>query len=271
MDLKKGLGVPDFVLLDTLSEDAMLDNIKIRFKSDEIYTYIGDVIVSVNPFKKLNIYNTKDVENYRGRYKYERTPHIFAVANDAYRNMCQNHDNQCIIISGESGAGKTEASKIVMTFIAQVSKSGSEVESIKDKLLQSNPILEAFGNAKTLRNDNSSRFGKYMEIQFSQSGSPKGGKITNYLLEKSRVVAPAPGERNFHIFYHLLCADASLLKPLQLGPKEFQKYRYLAVSDCFSVPTINDAAEFKTLCVFLFKVTFSSHQHRFDCLICSLH
>jgi len=256
--LKKGSGVPDFVLLDILSEDALLENIRIRFKNDDIYTYIGDVIVSVNPFKKLNIYNTKDVENYRGRYKYERPPHIFAVSNDAYRNMCQNHDNQCIIISGESGAGKTEASKIVMTFIAQVSKSGTEVETIKDKLLQSNPILESFGNAKTLRNDNSSRFGKYMEIQFSQNGAPKGGKITNYLLEKSRVVAPAVGERNFHIFYHLLSAEASLLKSLQLGPKEFNKYRYLSVSDCFSVPTINDAAEFKTLCAALKTLNFSN-------------
>lgn len=257
MDLKRGHGVPDFVLMDTLSEDAMFENITIRFKSDEIYTYIGDVIVSVNPFKKLNIYNAKDVENYRGRYKYERTPHIFAVANDAYRSMCQNHDNQCIIISGESGAGKTEASKIVMTFVAHVSKSGGDVETIKDKLLQSNPILESFGNAKTLRNDNSSRFGKYMELQFAPNGLPKGGKITNYLLEKSRVVNPASGERNFHIFYHLLSADSSILKPLNLQPKEFSKYNYLSVSNCFTVSTINDQAEFKTLLSAMKTLNFS--------------
>lgn len=242
---KKEPGVPDFVLLNTVSEDALLKSLLDRYKGDCIYTYIGDVVISVNPFKKLNIYNQADINAYRGRYKYEMNPHIYALANDAYRSVVQNKTNQCIIISGESGAGKTEASKIIMQYITAVSKSSTNVDRVKSQLLESNPLLEAFGNAKTLRNDNSSRFGKYMEMQFNSAGAPVGGKITNYLLEKSRVVSRAVGERSFHIFYQLLSGlPAAKLTKIGLTQKP-EDYYYLKQSDCVKVATIDDAADFK--------------------------
>eukprot|EP01097_Dermamoeba_algensis_P007168 TRINITY_DN4496_c0_g2_i1.p1 TRINITY_DN4496_c0_g2~~TRINITY_DN4496_c0_g2_i1.p1 ORF type:complete len:1026 (-),score=280.10 TRINITY_DN4496_c0_g2_i1:1414-4236(-) len=177
---------------------------------------------------------------------YERPPHLYALANDCYRSLLQNQANQCVIISGESGAGKTEASKIIMQFVTAISKSATNASGnqIKDQLLESNPLLEAFGNAKTLRNDNSSRFGKYMEIQFSRMGAPVGGQITNYLLEKSRVVAAGQGERSFHIFYQLLNgASPQLIKDLALT-KQPETYAYLKHTGCFNVPTINDQQEF---------------------------
>eukprot|EP01114_Cavostelium_apophysatum_P002744 TRINITY_DN1242_c0_g1_i2.p1 TRINITY_DN1242_c0_g1~~TRINITY_DN1242_c0_g1_i2.p1 ORF type:complete len:315 (+),score=54.86 TRINITY_DN1242_c0_g1_i2:280-1224(+) len=247
MNRVKGEGVPDFVLMDTLSEDAMLENTKQRFKTDNIYTYIGNVVVSMNPYKRVDIYNRKNIEEYRGRQMYEVPPHIYALSNDVYRSLLQHQEDQCVIISGESGAGKTEASKILMQYIAAVSKSSTEVESVKNQLLESNPILEAFGNAKTIRNDNSSRFGKYMEIQFEKDGAPVGGKISNYLLEKSRVVVRAVGERSFHIFYQVLCGvSPSELSQLQLQSDPNQ-YHYLKLSQCAKVDTINDNQDFKAV------------------------
>eukprot|EP01132_Coremiostelium_polycephalum_P006092 gene6092-7590_t len=245
---KKGEGVPDFVLLNQINENEFLENLKIRHKTDNIYTYIGDVVISSNPFKKMNIYNESDIKAYNGRYKYEMPPHIYALANDAYRSMRQNQEKQCVIISGESGAGKTEASKKIMQFLTYVSSQANiEGEKISKMLLESNPLLEAFGNAKTLRNDNSSRFGKYMEMQFNPVGSPIGGKITNYLLEKSRVVNRAPGERSFHIFYQMLRGlSQPKLNELGLSPNA-QSYEYLKKSNCIDVNTIDDANDFKAV------------------------
>ncbi|EFA77144.1 myosin IE [Heterostelium album PN500] len=245
---KKGEGVPDFVLLNQITENAFIENLITRHKSDQIYTYIGDVVISSNPFKKMNIYNESDIKSYNGRYKYEMPPHIYALANDAYRSMRQNQEKQCVIISGESGAGKTEASKKIMQFLAYVSnKATLEGDKITKMLLESNPLLEAFGNAKTLRNDNSSRFGKYMEMQFSPSGVPTGGKITNYLLEKSRVVGRASGERSFHIFYQML-KGLSQAKLTELGlTSAAQTYQYLKSSNCVDVATIDDVADFKAV------------------------
>lgn len=135
----------------------------------------------------------------------------YAITDNAYRSLTEESREQCILISGESGSGKTEASKVVLQFIAAATgHRKNNVESVKDKLLQSNPVLEAFGNAKTIRNDNSSRFGKYMDIQFDYLGDPVGGDILNYLLEKSRVVNQSKGERNFHIFYQLLAGEPNL-------------------------------------------------------------
>ena len=145
----------------------------------------------------------------------------------AYQSLKDRDRDQCILITGESGAGKTEASKLVMSYVAAVCGKGEQVNSVKEQLLQSNPVLEAFGNAKTIRNNNSSRFGKYMDIEFDFKGSPLGGVITNYLLEKSRVVKQLKGERNFHIFYQLLAgADAQLLKALKLE-EDTSVYGYL--------------------------------------------
>lgn len=212
------VGVQDFVLLENYqSEDAFLENLRQRFQADLIYTYIGNVCVSMNPYHNLGIYSDKHIQIYQNVNLYELPPHVFAIADQAYRSMREELLDQCILISGESGAGKTEASKKILQFLALTSTNTGKAGDIRDRLLQSNPILEAFGNAKTIRNDNSSRFGKYMEVQFDFKGEPLGGKIINYLLEKCRVVYQMPGERNFHIFYLLLgSGDAPLLGRLGL-------------------------------------------------------
>uniref|UniRef100_A0A672R470 Myosin IB n=1 Tax=Sinocyclocheilus grahami TaxID=75366 RepID=A0A672R470_SINGR len=211
------IGVGDMVLIEPLSEDTFIENLKKRFDHNEIYTYIGSVVISMNPYKSLPIYTAEKVEEYRNRNFYELSPHIYALADEAYRSLREQDNDQCILITGESGAGKTEASKFVMSYVAAVCGKGQEVNKVKEQLLQSNPVLEAFGNAKTVRNDNSSRFGKYMDIEFDFKGDPLGGVISNYLLEKSRVVKQPRGERNFHIFYQLLSgASDDTLKMCEL-------------------------------------------------------
>ena len=168
-------------------------------------------------------------------------PHIFATAEAAYRSMIQEEENQCVIISGESGAGKTEASKQIQSFIATVSGGGAGVDNIKKVFMESNPVLEAFGNAKTLRNNNSSRFGKYFELKFDRFGVPCGGVITNYLLEKSRIVRPGDGERNFHVFYQILSSPFAATFELD---DIASVTSYLACSSCRTVDGVDDRAEF---------------------------
>ncbi|XP_077153818.1 unconventional myosin-Ia isoform X1 [Ranitomeya variabilis] len=240
------VGVGDMILLDSLSEDSLLQNLKERFQHDEIYTYIGNVVISVNPYKQLSIYTPEKVEEYRNCNLYQLKPHIFAVADDAYQSLRDRDRDQCILITGESGAGKTEASKFVMSYVAAVCGKGAEVNQVKEQLLQSNPVLEAFGNAKTIRNDNSSRFGKYMDIEFDFKGDPVGGVISNYLLEKSRVVKHVKAERNFHIFYQLLSGGGTdLLGQLKLAP-DCAKYVYLNKNSS-SLTGMNDAENFRTV------------------------
>ncbi|XP_056418485.1 unconventional myosin-Ia isoform X2 [Hyla sarda] len=240
------VGVGDMILLNSLSEDSLLENLKERFKNDEIYTYIGNVVISVNPYKQLSIYTPEKVEEYRNCNLYQLKPHIYAVADDAYQSLRDRDKDQCILITGESGAGKTEASKLVMSYVAAVCGKGKEVNQVKEQLLQSNPVLEAFGNAKTIRNDNSSRFGKYMDIEFDFKGDPVGGVISNYLLEKSRVVKHVKGERNFHIFYQLLAGGgAQLLEQLKLVP-DCTKYVYLN-KDASSLTGMSDVENFRTV------------------------
>ncbi|XP_026151113.1 unconventional myosin-Ib isoform X2 [Mastacembelus armatus] len=240
------IGVGDMVLLEPLSEDSFLENLRNRFDHSEIYTYIGSVVISVNPYRSLPIYTSDKVEEYRNRNFYELSPHIYALADEAYHSLRDQDKDQCILITGESGAGKTEASKLVMSYVAAVCGKGQEVNKVKEQLLQSNPVLEAFGNAKTVRNDNSSRFGKYMDIEFDFKGDPLGGVISNYLLEKSRVVKQPRGERNFHIFYQLLSgASDDTLKKLKLH-RDFSKYNYLSL-DSAVVNGLDDATNFRTV------------------------
>ncbi|XP_069471785.1 unconventional myosin-Ib isoform X4 [Ambystoma mexicanum] len=255
------IGLGDMVLLEPLNEDSFIDNLKKRFDHGEIYTYIGSVVISVNPYRSLPIYTPEKVEEYRNRNFYELSPHIYALSDEAYRSLRDQDKDQCILITGESGAGKTEASKLVMSYVAAVCGKGAEVNQVKEQLLQSNPVLEAFGNAKTVRNDNSSRFGKYMDIEFDFKGDPLGGVISNYLLEKSRVVRQPRGERNFHIFYQLLSgASEDLLSKLKLD-RDFSKYNYLSL-DSATVNGVDDAANFRTVRNAMQIVGFMDHESR---------
>ncbi|EMP38993.1 Myosin-Ie [Chelonia mydas] len=240
----KHSGVDDMVLLSKITEDSIVENLKKRYMDDFIFTYIGSVLISVNPFKQMPYFGEKEIEMYQGAAQYENPPHIYALADNMYRNMIIDRENQCVIISGESGAGKTVAAKYIMSYISKISGGGPKVQHVKDIILQSNPLLEAFGNAKTVRNNNSSRFGKYFEIQFSPGGEPDGGKISNFLLEKSRVVMRNPGERSFHIFYQLI-EGASSEQKHSLGITSMDYYYYLSLSGSYKVDDINDKSDFQ--------------------------
>uniref|UniRef100_A0A8C8S4P2 Myosin IH n=1 Tax=Pelusios castaneus TaxID=367368 RepID=A0A8C8S4P2_9SAUR len=268
------VGVQDFVLLDShTSETAFLDNLRKRYRENLIYTYIGTLLVSVNPYKELGIYSVKQMEIYQGVNFFELPPHIYAIADNAYRVMCTEYNNHFILISGESGAGKTEASKKILQYFAVTCPTTEQLQIVRDRLLLSNPVLEAFGNAKTLRNDNSSRFGKYMDIQFDFKGAPVGGHILSYLIEKSRVVHQNQGERNFHIFYQLLeSGEEDLLRWLGLEPAP-QKYMYLIQGRCAKVSSINDKSDWKTVRKALSVIDFTDTniEHLFGVIASVLH
>uniref|UniRef100_A0AAQ4R7Q5 Myosin 1D n=1 Tax=Gasterosteus aculeatus aculeatus TaxID=481459 RepID=A0AAQ4R7Q5_GASAC len=243
-------GKADFVLLDNVSMEEFMANLKLRFEKGRIYTYIGEVVVSVNPYRAMNVYGREVVEQYRGRELYERPPHLFAIADAAYKAMKRRNKDTCIVISGESGAGKTEASKYIMQYIAAITNPNqrAEVERVKNMLLKSNCVLEAFGNAKTNRNDNSSRFGKYMDINFDFKGDPIGGHISNYLLEKVTYRVMVPKHNNcVFLFLHQLLRGAtdSLIRSLHIQ-KDPTAYNYIKVGGQIK-SSINDAADFKAV------------------------
>ncbi|XP_061738699.1 unconventional myosin-Ig [Nerophis ophidion] len=251
-------GKSDFVLLDEVTMEQFMENLKLRFEKGRIYTYIGEVVVSVNPYRRMEIYGKDRVDAYRGRELYENPPHLFAVADAAYKAMKRRAKDTCIVISGESGAGKTEASKYIMQYIAAITNPSqrAEVESVKNVLLKSNCVLEAFGNAKTKRNDNSSRFGKYMDINFNFNGDPTGGHINNYLLEKSRVVQQQEGERNFHSFYQLLRGGSHDSFHLQSDPSA---YAYTKEGTA-AITSINDHSSHKAVMSALGVIGFSKQE-----------
>ncbi|CAB4295995.1 unnamed protein product [Prunus armeniaca] len=230
-------GVDDLMQLSYLNEPSVLYNLQYRYNQDMIYTKAGPVLVAINPFKRVSLYGNEYIEAYKR--KAVESPHVYAIADTAIREMVRDEVNQSIIISGESGAGKTETAKIAMQYLAALG-GGSGIEH---EILKTNPILEAFGNAKTLRNDNSSRFGKLIEIHFSETGKISGANIQTFLLEKSRVVQCTEGERSYHIFYQL-CAGAPPALREMLNLKSADEYKYLNQSNCYSITGVNDAEEF---------------------------
>ncbi|KAK6229517.1 hypothetical protein SCA6_018468 [Theobroma cacao] len=234
-------GVDDLIQLSYLNEPSVVHNLKYRYSRDMIYSKAGPVLIAVNPFKDVKIYGKDFVTAYR--QKATDSPHVFAIADAAYNEMMNDGVNQSIIISGESGAGKTETAKFAMKYLAAL---GGGSGGIECEILQANCILEAFGNAKTSRNDNSSRFGKLIEIHFTTLGKMSGAKIQTFLLEKSRVVQLAAGERSYHIFYQL-CAGAPPTLRERLNLKMANEYNYLVQSDCLVIDGVDDAQKFHKL------------------------
>ncbi|CAD6573520.1 MAG: class II myosin, partial [Tremellales sp. Tagirdzhanova-0007] len=238
---KKAAGVPDMTLLSTITNDEINKNLKARHISPMFSSR------SIPSEANLGIYTAETLDSYRNKNRLEMPPHVFAVAESAYYRMTTEKENQCVIISGESGAGKTEAAKRIMQYIAAVS--GGEtgeggIEGIKEMVLATNPLLESFGCAKTLRNDNSSRHGKYLEIMFNGLGQPVGAQITNYLLEKGRVVGQIADERDFHIFYQFT-KGASAAQKEAFGLQGPEAYTCISRSGCLDVRSIDDVADFQ--------------------------
>ncbi|CAJ0577693.1 unnamed protein product, partial [Mesorhabditis spiculigera] len=252
----------DMANLTMLNEAGILYNLKQRYYSNLIYTYSGMFCVVINPYKNLPIYTDAIVEKFKGKKRRDAPPHIYAVADAAYRNMLSDKEDQSILCTGESGAGKTENTKKVIQYLTSIAghrftggKPGSvsslntsarNFANLEEQLLQANPILEAFGNSKTVKNDNSSRFGKFIKTHFDTYGLISGANIEFYLLEKSRVIRQAANERSFHIFYQLIKgADANLAEELLLEPSP-KNYKFLSHGD-LSIQNVNDKEEFKGL------------------------
>uniref|UniRef100_A0A673MLB5 Unconventional myosin-VIIa-like n=1 Tax=Sinocyclocheilus rhinocerous TaxID=307959 RepID=A0A673MLB5_9TELE len=249
-------GVDDMIRLGDLNEAGLLRNLLVRYKEGAIYTYTGSILVAVNPYQLLPIYTPEQVEQYTDRRLGDLPPHVFAIADSCFFNMRRNRKDQCCIISGESGAGKTESTKLMLQFLAAVSGQRSWIEQ---QILEANPILEAFGNAKTIRNDNSSRFGKYIDIHFTKNGAIEGARFEQYLLEKSRVCRQAPQERNYHIFYCMLMGmPPDQKKILSLG--HAAEYNYLTMGQCTSCEGRDDIKEYASFRSAMKILTFTENE-----------
>ncbi|CAN0839277.1 XI-K [Linum grandiflorum] len=240
-------GVDDMTKLSYLHEPGVLSNLASRYELNEIYTYTGNILIAINPFQRLpHLYGTHMMEQYKGAGFGELSPHVFAVADVAYRQvseMINEGKSNSILVSGESGAGKTETTKMLMQYLAYLGgRSGVEGRTVEQQVLESNPVLEAFGNAKTVRNNNSSRFGKFVEIQFDKNGRISGAAIRTYLLERSRVCQISSPERNYHCFYLLCAAPAEEREKFKLGSPS--SYHYLNQSDCYELSGVNDTEEY---------------------------
>eukprot|EP01133_Synstelium_polycarpum_P013441 gene13441-15840_t len=274
-------GIDDLAALSYLHEPAILHNLHHRYNLNQIYTYIGKILIAINPYTSLPLYGREMISAYYGKQLGALSPHVYAVAEDAFKDMRYDGASQSILVSGESGAGKTETTKFILQYFAAMgnlikssgsgqpglSTSSSSIpasplsppasstgakkpaseKSIEERVLESTPLLEAFGNAKTLRNDNSSRFGKFIEIHFNEMGSIIGAKILTYLLEKSRLVRQVYNERNYHIFYQLLAGapDDMRERLLLLQPED---YTYLNQSQCFEIEGVDDTHHFQKTC-----------------------
>ncbi|KAL1315385.1 hypothetical protein HN51_042153 [Arachis hypogaea] len=236
-------GVEDMTKLAYLNEPGVLYNLRRRYALNDIYTYTGSILIAVNPFTKLpHLYEIHMMEQYKGAPFGELSPHVFAVADSSYRAMMSEGKSQSILVSGESGAGKTETTKLIMQYLTFVGgRAAGDDRTVEQQVLESNPLLEAFGNARTVRNDNSSRFGKFVEIQFDSSGRISGAAIRTYLLERSRVVQITNPERNYHCFYQL-CASEMDAEKYKLGhPSHFH---YLNQSKIYELDGVSNAEEY---------------------------
>ncbi|KAF1745120.1 hypothetical protein MXB_1473, partial [Myxobolus squamalis] len=241
--------VEDMAELTCLNEASVLHNLKQRYHSDQIYTYSSIFCLVVNPYKRLPIYSDQVLELYRGKKRHELPPHVYAIADSAYHSMLYDRENQSILCTGESGAGKTENTKRIIQYLVYIGcKNQAHVAAqegqnkLEQQLLRANPILESFGNSKTIKNDNSSRFGKFVQINFDVTGNISSSSILSYILEKNRVPHQHEKERSFHIFYQL-AKGASAETKQDILLQDLSTYRFLTNGD-LSVPSINDAQEF---------------------------
>ncbi|XP_056637450.1 myosin heavy chain, muscle isoform X26 [Diorhabda sublineata] len=241
--------VEDMADLTYLNDASVLHNLKQRYYAKLIYTYSGLFCVAINPYKRFPVYTNRCAKLYRGKRRNEVPPHIFAISDGAYVNMLTNHENQSMLITGESGAGKTENTKKVIAYFATVGAStkketDSSKGSLEDQVVQTNPVLEAFGNAKTVRNDNSSRFGKFIRIHFGPTGKLAGADIETYLLEKARVISQQPLERSYHIFYQIMSGSVKGVKDSCLLSNDIYQYHYVSQGK-ITVPNMDDGEEFQ--------------------------
>jgi len=237
----------DMSNLTYLNDASVLHNLKSRYVTKLIYTYSGLFCVAINPYKRYPIYTPRATKIYIGKRRNEVPPHIFAISDGAYMDMLQNHTNQSMLITGESGAGKTENTKKVIAYFANVAVNPKKKEAdnkpgLEEQIVQTNPVLEAFGNAKTVRNDNSSRFGKFIRIHFSPSGKLSGADIESYLLEKARVISQQSLERSYHIFYEMMSDKIASIKPLCLLSNDIYNYNYVSQGKV-TVPSIDDGED----------------------------
>ncbi|XP_058815413.1 myosin heavy chain, muscle isoform X3 [Topomyia yanbarensis] len=238
----------DMSNLTYLNDASVLHNLRERYRAKLIYTYSGLFCVVINPYKRWPLYTMRVAKMYRGKRRAEVPPHLFAVSDGAYVNMLTNHENQSMLITGESGAGKTENTKKVIAYFATIGASGKKDEnaekkgSLEDQVVQTNPVLEAFGNAKTVRNDNSSRFGKFIRIHFTGSGKLAGADIETYLLEKARVISQQTLERSYHIFYQIMSGSVKGLKEMCFLSNDIYDY-YNVAQGKVTIPNVDDGEE----------------------------
>ncbi|XP_033842731.1 unconventional myosin-X [Periophthalmus magnuspinnatus] len=262
-------GVEDMSTLTELHEAAIMHNLYLRYQKDSIYTNIGSILAAVNPYKQIQgLYDSASVDLYSKHQLGELPPHIFAIANECYRCLWKRHDSQCVLISGESGAGKTESTKLLLKFLSVMSQyslgtpPSESTTRVEQALVQSSPIMEAFGNAKTVYNNNSSRFGKFIQLNFSQNGNIQGGCIIDYLLEKNRVVRQNPGERNYHIFYALLAGADRDHRDMYLLSDGAEAYHYLSQSGCVQDSSLDDKQLFDSVMEALKVMEFTEEEIR---------
>lgn len=268
------VGYEDMTKMEDMTLDGVLANLSDRYEKDLIYTFTSSILVAINPYQRLPIYGKAWVKYYRGKRIGLLPPHVYAVAEAAYSSMIDHNVNQSVLVSGESGAGKTETTKLIMQYLSDRPdrEQTADAASIDRMVLATFPVLEALGNAKTIRNDNSSRFGKFIELQFDDDGYIHGSRIIPYLLEKSRIVRQAKGERNYHIFYNVTNGmEESEQKEFHLHRAEY--FDYLNTTGCYTADGVSEEEEYKGFreCLGLFQVSKDMQDNIFRIISSVLH